>query len=194
MFFVWEYLAVLTLSAYSCLFAAYRFYLFSSHAPLFLHFPLRCLMFPMIPMTGVSTPPIQKRSHFGEGATTMTTKMTTKMPRAIPPQAANSSLIELSRRKGYCMKNFCLVARLTEIRVRACTDPTCVRLLPALHKNIVDTPDTHAPNGWFIALPARKGSRVRDGLFVSYLTEEQYQSGLQRRSDQNIAAGQALRH
>jgi hypothetical protein len=111
-----------------------------------------------------------------------------------PEDIASPRWTRLTRKKPQenCMRIYCSVAKPTEYRVCACLGSTCGRLNPTSHKNAPDAPQTHASNGWFLAFPARKGSKRQDGDLASFRTDAQRQEDWQRLSDQNIAAALAL--
>jgi hypothetical protein len=94
--------------------------------------------------------------------------------------AVSGNLTLLSREDGCCMVLFCAAG--SDV-MRACgTKGLCHRILPSSHKRMVETPTTHAPDGWFLPLaPNRRDSRVRDGLASSHRSDEDHQADHQCR-------------
>jgi hypothetical protein len=78
------------------------------------------------------------------------------------------------------------------MRVCGCSDG-CHRVVPTAHKSVPYTETSHAPAGWFVALPpTRKGSKFLDGLLESYQSDEDHQAVLQRRTDANLSMADRL--
>jgi hypothetical protein len=90
------------------------------------------------------------------------------------------------------MKTYCAPGS-SELRACGCHDwARCHRTLPTLHKNIVYSPATHAADGYYPALPGRKGSPYRDGAVALFQSADQRNAEQRRLSDQNITTAESL--
>jgi hypothetical protein len=105
-----------------------------------------------------------------------------------PQEAVAGSFLYLSLKNGNCMMGYC--APGTDV-LRICgTVGTCYRCIPKPHKHRLATSTALGATGWYEALAAtRKDSSVLDGLASSHRSDEDHQSDLQRRTDDNHPDG-----
>jgi hypothetical protein len=106
------------------------------------------------------------------------------------PEAVSSTWFEMTRDTN-CMIVYCFSG--SDV-VRVCgSKGVCHRCIPTSHKDTLETPTSHAPEGWFLSLPpTRRGSTVLDGLASSYRSDEDHQAAMQRRTDENQVMARRL--